>query len=148
MVKRYWWLGTVVALTLSAMGCSGGDDKSTPSSTPTALSSSEAIQESADAAAAKAQMDAEIKAAQKKVDALETKVKAEPSLDRRLSLIITAYCQLGTDLTSLDTNEQALLASLYEKYWQAGGRWNRPIDSAARQQGGCPSGSVTPPAHG
>jgi hypothetical protein len=139
-----------VAALVIALTSSGGGSKSPQGAIPASSSPApDPVQASRDQQAFEAQVDADQKRAQRIVDGIEAKVKATTSRDERLSIIITEYCRRGAgedmEATGADSYVLSLLGILYEKYWTAGGKWNRPINSAAAQQGACPSYFTTPP---
>ena len=140
----------VIAAVIIALLAGGGSGPSPQGATATSSSQTpDSVQESQDQQAFDAQVKADQKQAQAIADGIETQVKAASSRDERLSIILTAYCRLGAgqdrEITGADSDVLSLLSALYEKYWTAGGKWNRPINSAAAQQGACPSYFTTPP---
>lgn len=79
------------------------------------------------------------KAAQQKMAAsLEEQVKAERSVDARLGLIVTKFCKLAGRVDYQQDIVYPPLAELFDKYWEAGGRWSKPLGTATEQKGGCP----------
>lgn len=134
----------VVALVIPVIVVTNGDDHGHVQPT-TSLTLSEA-----DLASKQAAFEAEVTmaqgAAERTVAHIESRVKQEASPDGQLSIIVTAYCRLPSprERDMEESNVSRLLVRLYEKYWQAGGKWNRPLGSAARQQGGCPDLPYTP----
>lgn len=137
-------LVTVLVLTWSG----GGNDsqRSNPAPTPSPTEASADPLEASRQAAWEAELAATRRVAEQRAARIEARVTEETSQDRRLSIIVTAYCQLPhpSDRVMVDSDTGRLLEKLYEKYWQAGGKWNRPLDSAARQTGACPDMFRTP----
>jgi hypothetical protein len=140
-----WLVAAVFALFLSA--CSGSSDSDQPVASTT--SSPTTTENPVESSRAQASFDARIKSeneqAKTRTDAIESRVKAAPSLGQKLTIIITEYCKLGggdkaNTVSGVERNMQGLLIPLYETYWMAGAKWNRPLDSAAKQQGmgACP----------
>ncbi len=146
----------VVALALSLNACSSNDGSSaTPSNVPSTEVATTATQDPAEASraesslAAKAQDDK--KQAQNRANGIESRVKAERTLDQRLSVIVTEYCNTGGGnkeggLSEVDRQVRALLDDMFKRYWKAGGKWNTPLSSAGKQQGGCPDTYPNPSA--
>lgn len=149
MKQRYWWLSGIAVVAMAVAGCSGGGDNSpTPPQPPTTLSSSQIAQQSADATALQAEAEAADRTARANVHSLEVRLQKEPTADGKLDLIMTRYCQLGggpsADSTEKST-ERLLLEELFDKYWQAGGKWYTPIWQATKQPGACPAEFPTSP---
>lgn len=127
----------LLAAMLAACGTGSPSGGSTPSATSTTVSASE----SSDDAAWQAQVKADDQAAQKRADGIEARVKATSLLDAKLSLIVTEYCKALQAAANADTVSEGvarLLEPMYDKYWSAGTKWDTPLHSAAKQQGGCP----------
>ena len=127
----------LLAATLTACGAGSPSGSSTPTATDTSVSASE----SSDAAAWQAKVKADDQAAQKRANGIEARVKATSSLDARLSLIVTEYCkalQASAQADEISEDVARLLEPMYDKYWSAGTKWDTPLHSAAKQQGGCP----------
>ncbi len=132
-------LTAIAALLLGA--CSDDRNNAAITSSPaTVTTTKNPAQESGEAAAWQSQDAVERKQADSKISAIEAQVKAADSLDTRLSIIVTEYCRIqGMDRMPVDDDESRGLKILYNKYWQAGGRWSDPLDTAAQQQGACPT---------
>jgi hypothetical protein len=149
MKRRYWWLGAIAAATLTIAGCSSGGDNTSTAAQPTAPAQSTPDQAQASAQAAlRAEAVAADQAAKANVHSLEVRLQKERTTDDKLSLILTRYCQLGGgryEDNLRNSTERLLLEDLFDKYWQAGGKWNRPIWSATQQRGACPAEFPTSP---
>lgn|GEM_PF-6047612 len=137
-------IALATCLTLAA--CSDGDTSqgAIATGTPTVSVSIDASAQ----AAFEAEVAASEKAAQVKFEHVRSQAMSEKSLDRRLGVIVTAYCKTqGQDaIDSIKTSTfRRLLEELFEGLWQAGNTWDRPLWSAAKQHGACPAAFPTSP---
>jgi hypothetical protein len=145
-------LTLVLAMLLVLCACESGGDQPATSAPESATTTTNPAQASSEQQALQAQMEADSQEAQGVVNGIEARVAAEPTLDGRLAVIITEYCRLGAGqnqtISGANYEVLRLLGQLYEKYWSAGGKWNRLINSAAAQQGACPASFKTPEPYG
>src|SRR5690349_21821154 len=81
-----------------------------------------------------------------RINEITAAADAAGSLDEKLSVLVTEYCRLSGPEKERSTDEQfgidwgivKELQMIYPRYWHAGGKWNTPLDEAAKQQGACP----------
>lgn len=89
-------------------------------------------------AAAEASASASQAVEYKEAQAFDKKVRAQKSVDDKLSIIVTEFCRVARRTSQYEHLSIGTLSVGFEHYWQAG-RWNYPLREAVKQKGGCPS---------